>query len=497
LTGSLAERAFAGTIWTAAERFGVQVIQFAVVIVLARLLVPEDFGLVAMLMVIFAVSSVLVNGGFTEALIREREITQADKATAFWLNLMASVVIYGVIWVAAPAVAAFFEYPELVGLTRFMALSLIFLALTLVQQADLTHQLAFKRLGVVSVAAAAVTGVVAITLALLGAGVWALAAKYVLMAACTSLFLGIANPWLPTQGISRDSVHKLFGFGSKLAASGLLNEVYQNVYKVVIGKFFAAATLGFYTQAQNFTNMASQSLVGAVQKVTYPLLSKTNDDPKRLKRGYRKIIQVSSYVIFPAMVGLALVAEPLVLTLIGEQWRQTVPFLQILCVSGALYHLHSINLNVLKVVGRSDLFLKLEVIKKVNITIAIIIGLQFGIWGLLIGQVVSSCVALFINMYYTRVFIDYSMSEQLADILGVLWLSAPMGVLVWLTGELAPSSPLLELVLMITMGLVVYIFVGAILRAPPLSTILDLLRSSAFREPHPGPKTGESLVKSE
>ena len=180
--------------------------------------------------------------------------------------------------------------------------------------------------------------------------------------------------------------------------------------------------------------------MGTLQKVTYPLLAKANDDPARLKRGYRKIIQVSSYVIFPAMVGMALAAEPLVLTLVGEQWLQTVPFLQILCVSGALYHLHSINLNVLKVVGRSDLFLKLEVIKKVNITIAIVIGIQFGIWGLLIGQVVSSYVALFINMYYTRGFIDYSIPEQLRDILRVLSLSIPMAACVWLAGVFGPRG---------------------------------------------------------
>ena len=254
---SLTQQAFSGILWTAAERFGLQFIQFGVVIVLARLLTPEDFGLVAMLMVIFAVSSVLVNGGFTAALIREPEITEEDKSTAFWMNLIAAVVLYGVIWVAAPAVAAFFEHPELVDLTRFMALNLIFLALTLVQQADLTHKLSFKRLGLVNLAAAVITGGVAVTLASWGLGVWALAVKYVLMATCTSLFLWIANPWVPKQGISRRSVRKLFGFGSKLAASGLLDQAYQNVYKVIIGKFFAAATLGFYTQAQNFQSMAS------------------------------------------------------------------------------------------------------------------------------------------------------------------------------------------------------------------------------------------------
>lgn len=477
---SLAQKAFSGILWTAAERFGLQLIQFVVVIVLARLLTPADFGLVAMLMVIFAVSSVLVNGGFTAALIREPEITEEDKSTAFWMNLIAAVVIYGIIWIAAPAVASFFEQPRLVGLTRFMALNLIFLSLTLVQSAELTHRLDFKRLGLTSIAASGVTGAVAVTLAYFGVGVWALAAKYVLASACSSVFLYLVNPWYPKQWISRKSLKKLFGFGSKLAASGLLDQVYQNIYKVVIGKFFAATTLGFYTQAQNFQNMASQSLVGMLQKVTYPVLAKANDDPERLKRGYRKMIQVSSYVIFPAMIGMALTAEPLVLTLVGEKWLQTVPFLQILCVSGALYHLHSINLNILKVVGRTDLFLKLEVIKKVNITIAIIVGLQFGIWGLLIGQVISSYVALFVNMYYTKDFINYSIPEQIRDIIKILLLSIPMGFSTWLVGNLPIGASLIRLVLTALAGIIVYAATGLILKAEPLLNIKKLASSSSF-----------------
>ncbi|MHB1224197.1 MAG: lipopolysaccharide biosynthesis protein, partial [Gemmatimonadaceae bacterium] len=412
---SLARQAFSGVLWAAAERFGLQAIQFVVLVILARKLTPEDFGLVAMLMVVFAVSAVLVNGGFTAALIRETEITEEDKATAFWMNVIGAVVIYGVIWISAPAIAGFFEQPRLEALTRFMALSLVFMALTLVQSAELFHRLAFKRLGLINLAASVVTGTVAITAAMLGAGVWALAVKYVLMSACASLFLWLADPWLPRRWISRQSIRKLFSFGSRLAVSGLLNEIYQNVYKVVIGKAFSAPTLGFYTQAQNFQRTASESLVGVLQNVSYPVLSRFKDDPVRLKRGYRTMIQVSSYVIFPAMIGMALAAEPLVLALVGQKWRDTIPFLQLLCVSGALYHLHSINLNVLKVVGRSDLFLRLEVIKKANITVAIIVGMQFGIWGLVIGQVVSSYVALLINMYYTRQFIDYSIPEQVMD----------------------------------------------------------------------------------
>lgn len=471
---SLAQEALSGILWTAAEKVGIQFIQFAVLIVLGRVLAPEHFGLVAMLMIVFAVSGVVVEGGYTAALIREPEITEEDKATTFWLNIGGALVMYIAIWFAAPSIARFFEEPELVWLTRVMGLSLVFTAPTLVQQAELIHGLDFRRLGMVGLAAASVAGAIAVTAALMGAGVWALAANYVLVAAFTSLFLFLAKPWRPKQGLSRRSVRKVFGFGSKLAASGLLNQGFTNVYKVVIGKFFAAATLGFYTQAQNFQRVASNGLTGMLQKVTYPLLARANDDPARLKRGYRTIIQVSSYVIFPAMLGLALTAEPLLVTLLGPRWLPAVPFLQILCVSGALYHLHAINLNILKVVGRTDLFLRLEVIKKVNITIAIVIGLQFGIWGLLVGQVIASYVALFINMYYTRTFIDYSMPEQLRDIGSVLWLSAPMVAVVAGLGTLSPPAPV-RLALMVLAGMVTYVVTGALTRAAPLRIVLQLL----------------------
>ena len=472
---SLARQALTGVFWTAAERFGLQAIQLTVVIVLARKLTPEDFGLVAMLMVVFTVSSVLVNGGFTAGLIREPEITEEDKASAFWMNLITSVVMYGVIWAAAPAIARFFEEPRLVELTRFMALNLVFLALTLVQVAELSHRLEFRRLGIANLAAAVLTGVVAVWLAAAGAGVWALAARFVLGSASASIFLWIALPWHPRHWISRRSLRKLFAFGSRLAASGLLDEAFQNVYKVLIGKYFAAATLGFYQQAQTFQRTASQSLAEMLQRVTYPILAKTKDDAARLKRGYRSMIQVSSFVIFPAMVGMALTAEPLLLTLVGEKWRPATPFLQLLCISGALYHLHGINLNVLKVVGRTDLFLKLEVIKKTNICIAIVIGWQFGIWGLLAGQVVSSYVALFINMYYTRRFIDYSIREQLRDILAVLWLSAPMSLVVWAIGSLWQADAPVLLGLMACAGAATYVATALMTDATPFRLVRDLL----------------------
>lgn len=472
---SLAREALSGVVWTAAERFGLQLIHFAVTIVLARLLTPDDFGLVAMLMIVFAVSGVVVNGGYTAALIREPRITEQDKATAFWLNMLGAVIVYGLIWALAPPIAAFFEQPALLPLTRFMGLSLVFMAPTLVQQAELMHRMAFKRLGLISLAGAVLAGAMAIAAALMGAGVWALAINYVLAAACTSVFLWIAEPWYPKQWLDPTSIRKVFGFGSRLAASGLINETFQNVYKAVIGKMFTAATLGFYSQAQTFQRAASQGLVGVLQKVTYPLLATANDDPARLKRGYRKIIQTSSYVIFPAMIGLGLTAEPLLVSLLGEKWQEATPFLQILCVSGALYHLHSINLNVLKVVGRTDLFLRLELIKKAIITVAIVVGLQFGIWGLLVGQVISSYLALLVNMYYTREFIDYSIAEQLRDIAGVLWLSVPMVVSVWLVGWSISAAPPVRLAVMVSAGAAMYLATGLIVNAEPIQIMRKLI----------------------
>src|SRR5690625_7940090 len=211
--------------------------------------------------------------------------------------------------------------------------------------------------------------------------------------------------------------------------SVLLNTVFSNIYRLVIGKFFVAATLGFYTQAQNVRKLASQNLISVIQKVTYPLLSKTADDPKRMKRGYRQVIQTSTFIIFPGMVLLFIFAEPLMIYVLGEQWQPSAPFLQLICVYCILYHLHAVNLTVLIVMGRSDLFLQLEILKRTNTTIGILVGLQFGIWGLLIAHVCTSYIALFINTYYTAKFIGYSIKEQVTDVLQVAKLAIPMVLL--------------------------------------------------------------------
>jgi O-antigen/teichoic acid export membrane protein len=320
-----------------------------------------------------------------------------------------------------------------------------------------------------------VAGLVSVGMAYLDYGVWALAAQYLLMAFFSSLALWLLRPARIQFGFYKENFKELFGFGNKLLLSGILNTTYQHVYKLVIGKFFPAATLGFYAQAKQMQVLASQSLVEIIQKVTYPLLSKAGEDPVRLKRGYRQVIQSSSFVIFPAMLILILLAYPVMEFVLGEKWLPAAPFLQLLGITGMLYHLHAINLNVLKVKGRSDLFLKLEIIKKIIITLSIVAGIQFGIYGLLWGQVISSFLGLFINTWYSARFIGYSVVEQSKDVLEVLLLSFPMALIMGGMLFILPVTGIFTLILFALMGIVVYILTNLLIRTEIVKTVMDLL----------------------
>ena len=472
---SLGQQTLSGFIWTFISTIGTKFSTLIVGIVLARLLAPEVFGLVAMLYIFFEISQSFVNSGFSQALIREKKLSEEDKSTTFSVNVIVSVLFYSLLWFGAPYIALFYDEPALVDLTRFMGLNILIQAVTIVQSATFTQELRFKELSVIGILSSIGAGVIAIILAYMDFGVWALAVKYLVTTFFTSIFLYSLNPWKPTHFIVQESFNRLFGFGSKLFASGLLDTTFRNIYKVVIGKFFSASVLGFYTQAQLYVNQVSQGAVGTLQKVTYPILSKTRGNKEQLKQAYRKIILASSFVIFPATIGLALIAEPMILTLVGEKWLPAVPFLQILCVSGALHHLHSVNLNVLKVVGRSDLFLKLEIIKKINITIAIVIGLQFGIWGLLIAKVISSYVALYINMYYTKSFIDYTQLDQIKDLIPVILQAIPMAGIVFLVIQYVNLPHYFILIIGIVTGVTTYIITTVLFKSEALKHIQTVL----------------------
>lgn len=471
---SLKKQASNGVFWVAIERFGHQVLQVIIFIIMARLLKPEDFGMIAMLMIFFAIAQNFIDSGMGQALIREKEITDQDRSTVFWFNLLLSVFFYCLLYISAPWIAKFYSQPELIDLIRVMALAVIFFGIAIIQRSEMTHQLEFKKQAYAQIPAVFIAGMVSITIAYMDFGVWALVAQYLLVAVCSSIALWILEPAKIRFLFNKESFNRLFGFGYKLLLSGLLGAIFYHIYKLVIGKFFSASTLGFYSQSKKLQEMASQNLVGIIQKVTYPLLSKTADDLVRLKRGYRQVILASSFVIFPGILLLILFAEPIMVYVLGEQWLPAAPFLQIICVSGLLYHLHSINLNILKVLGRSDLFLKLEIIKKGNIILAIVIGLQFGIYGLLIAQVISSYVALFINTWYTAKFLNYTILEQSEDVFKVLVLSIPMMAIMGILSFLLPVQSLLILLAYLLLSVVLYVGSNLIYRTNIVNIVLEM-----------------------
>ncbi|MBD3616873.1 MAG: lipopolysaccharide biosynthesis protein [Gracilimonas sp.] len=465
-----------GVLWATVEKFGSKIIQFFTTIILARILLPEDFGTVAMVSIFFAISMILIDSGFSQALIREDEISERDKATTFYINFITAIFLFIVLWVFAPLISEFFQEPVLLWMTRFMAFTPIFFSLTIVQRALYSHRINFRTQAFIYLISSALSGVSAVILALYDLGVWALASQYVLLSFVTSfLFWGI-NPWLPKGFIDKESFKKLFGFGSNLMLTGLISVTFREVYKVIIGRLYSTSLLGFYAQAENIKNVVSDNLVSVLVRVTYPALSKVKDDIERLKDGYRKILKVTSLFIFPAMIGLILVAEPMIVTVIGEKWLESVPIVKLLAILGMIHHMHVINLNILKVLGRSDLILKLEIIKKIGVTIAIIIGLSFGFWGLVVAQVVSSYVSLFINMIYTATLMDYSKKEQIMDVFPILFFSIPMGMIVFGLDFMNYGNELLRLLVLVLSGIFVYLGTCFILKPQPFKDIVYILR---------------------
>lgn len=341
-----------------------------------------------------------------------------------------------------------------------LGLSLIINALTIVQRAQLTKAINFKLQTVISVISSIVSGIIGISMAFTGYGVWSLVATTLSGAFVTMLLLWMRNGWWPSLVFSRASFTEMFSFGSRLLASGLIDTLYRNIYLLIIGRFFSAEALGYYTRAEGFKKMPSENITGVIQRVSYPVLATLQDDIPQLKAAYKKLIQSTMLITFVLMLGMAAVAEPMVITLIGEQWHQSVTYLQLLCFVGMFYPLHALNLNMLQVQGRSDLFLRLEVIKKSLAIPTIIIGILFGIEVMLIGMIFNTLIAYYLNSYWSGQLIGYSTGQQVKDILPSFLLAASMSLTVYLVGSLLDVSYAAQLVFQLVLG-VVLVFVLA------------------------------------
>lgn len=413
---SLKDKTVKGTMWSAADAFLGQGVTFLVGIVLARLLSPDEYGLIGICLIFNTVLNGIVDSGFSNALIRKKDVTEDDYNTMFITNLVISIVLYVMLFFCAPWVAVFFNRTELTSLVRASGFVLLLNALSITQVTILTKRIDFKTKTKASLISSIFSGIVGIAMAYTGFGVWALVGQLLSKQLIYTLSLWVLNKWWPSFKFSAASFSYMWGFGWKLLVSGLLNNIWQQLYQVVVGKFYSPATLGQYTRSREYANIFSSNLTSIIQRVSYPVLSEIQDDKKRMVEGYRQVIKMTMFITAICMVTLGAVAEPLIYCLIGPQWHEAATYLPLICISMSLYPLHAINLNMLQVLGRSDIFLYLEIIKKVIGIIPILIGIFINIYWMLIASIFMGFVSLYLNSWYTGKALEYSFWKQLNDI---------------------------------------------------------------------------------
>lgn len=473
---SLKKQVTSGIIWTFGQQFGIQLINFVVSIILARLLLPEEFGLIGMISVFIGVGNALLNAGLTNSLIRSKDLDQGDYSTVFFFNLFSSIIIYVVIYFSAPLIADFYDQPLLTSIVRLYCISFIIAAFMAVQQARMTKNMEFKTQTIISIPSLIVGGGVGITMAYMGYGVWSLVWNQLVTQSVRSIQFWIYSGWQPSLVFDNNKFKEHFSFGYKITLSNLIGKIFDNSYPIIIGRFFAASQVGFYTRAETMKNLPVKNISLALNRVTYPLFSTIQDDNVRLKSVYKKLMKMVVFVVAPVMVFSAVLAEPVFRFLLTEKWLPAVPYFQILCVAGILYPVHMYNLNVLTVKGRSDILLKLTIIKNALLTLAIIIGVQFGIFGLLYAQVILSLVSFFINAFYTDKFIDYSAFEQTRDLIPIVILSIAAGAGIFFVDMwLSEGLDFVRIVTGSFIGVVIYLLLSYMFNFSSLFELKKLL----------------------
>lgn len=413
---SLKNKALKGGLWSGIEQFSSKVVQFVFTIILARLLSPDDYGVVALTLVFFSIASVLIDSGFATALIRKPDKNEWDLSTCFFFNIVVAFLVYIILFFCAPLIAHFYSQPILVPVIRVSGISLIINAFYIVQNAQFQYKVDFKSLAKISVTASVLSGCIGVLMAYIGFGVWAIVWQNITQTLITLVMQWLLSKWRPMMVFSKESFHYLVNFGSKLTFSYLIGVLYENLYSLVVGKFYTSSQLGLYNRAETIGRMPAANVTALLQRVSFPIFSLIQDDKERLCLNFRRSIRMSVFITFPILLSLSALATPLVRILLTEKWDGCINYLQIMCFSFMLYPIHALNLNLLQVKGRSDLFLKLEIYKKILGIVVLIITAPISVAAMCYGMVFSSFVCLFINTYYSRHLIGVGFKMQIIDI---------------------------------------------------------------------------------
>jgi O-antigen/teichoic acid export membrane protein len=474
----LKQKALSGVFWTFLQQFSTQGIGFVISIVLARLLLPEEFGLIAMIGIFMGIGATLMNAGLGSSLIRTKNPSQDDYSTVFFFNLIGSIAMYVILFATAPFIASFYDQEILTSIVRWYGVIFIINAFSMVQNTRLTKLMDFKTQMKVSVPSILLSGIVGVVMAYKGYGVWSLVFMAIIQAIASTLQLWFYTKWKPSWVFNKEKFKYHFNFGYKLTLSGLLDVVFVNAYTIIIGKFFAPAQVGFYNRADSLKQFPVSNISAILGKVTFPLFAEIKDDDARLKSVYKKIMQLVVFIVAPLLLVMAALAEPLFRFLFTEKWLPAVPYFQILCWNGILYPIHSYNLTILNVKGRSDLFLKLEIVKKVMIALVVLVSFQFGIYGLLYGSVITSVVAFFINTHYSGKFLNYSAWEQTKDLLPIIFMAFITSALVYFEDLFLKDKINYDAIRLVIGGLLgggIYLFLTVLFKINSLTELKNII----------------------
>jgi teichuronic acid exporter len=462
-------------LWKFMERSGTQGIQFIVQIILARLLAPEQFGIIALVMVFINIAQVFVQSGFNTALIQKKDADELDFSSVFYLSLFVAILLYVLIYFAAPYIADFYRDPILVSILRVLGFTLFFGVFNSIQNAYIARNMLFKKLFYCSIGATLISGAAGIIAAYTGYGVWALVIQQLLSQLSITIIMWFTVKWRPKPVISFKSVKVLFSFGWKILISSLLETIYVDLRTLIIGKIYSASTLGYYNRGQQFPSVIVSNINGSINSVMLPTLSVHQDDKNMVREIMRRAIVSSSFLIFPMMIGMAVVAEPLIKIVLTDKWLPAVPFLQIFCITYSFMPIQSANLQAINAMGRSDIYLIISIIKRVYGLIILLISIQFGVYAIAIGQALTAVLSSFLNAYPNKKLLDYSYKDQWIDIMPSVLVSMIMGSIIYLFKFLGLGA-WETLILQVGSGIIIYVALSKILKLESFNYLVSTIK---------------------
>lgn len=468
-------------IWKFLERSGTQVVQFIIQLILARLLIPEDYGVIAIVTIFITIANVFVQTGFNTALIQKEEVDDIDYSSVFYLSLFVALIIYVIIFFVSPYIANFYNQPVLIPVFRILSITLFFGAVNSIQHAVVARNMQFKKYFFSSLGGIILSAIVGIILAYKNFGVWALVAQQLVNIISIMTILWFTVKWRPKLLFSFNRLKVLFSFGWKLLCSALIDTIYNNIYDLVIGKKYNSQSLAFYNRGKQFPGVIVQNLDGAISSVMLPALSKEQKNKEKVKRMVRRAIVTSSYFIFPITIGLAVVAEPLIRVVLTDKWIECVPFLQLLSLSYAFWPIHTSNLQAINALGRSDIYLKMEIIKKILGISIMLLTIPMGLIPMAIGVVITSIISMYINCFPNKKLLNYSFSEQIKDILPSLLISLVMGILVYFAQYLKLSN-ILTLCIQVIFGIIIYVLLSIIFKLECFDYLFNTIKSFLYKK---------------